>query len=360
VTDPANDLATLLEDLATIAARVDADIAGLVDDQAQRWAAAGGDATVQEVLARYRAMALSGGKRLRPAFVWWAYEGAGGDPDDEQVLHAALAVELLHTFALIHDDVMDQATTRRSVETIHVSYARRHGDLGLRGDADHYGQSIAILMGDLAFAHAAQLITKVPRACGEIFFGMCADLMVGQYLDIEAGAQGVSAGSDVADQITELKTARYTVESPLLIGAALAGRSAELDDHLRRYGNPLGHAFQLRDDVLGAFGDPTTTGKPVGNDLAQGKVTRLLELALARADPADRDVLLRLGATDTTDAEIARAAEIVVASGALAEVEATIDRLVDEAVRAIEAAPLTPRIRGTLAAAAHLIGHRDR
>lgn len=354
------DTDRLLADLVRIADRVQAHIADQVDDQMARWAAGGGHATVQEVLDRYRAMALSGGKRLRPAFVHWAYEGAGGDPDDEQVLHAALAVELLHTFALIHDDVMDQATTRRSVETIHVSYEDRHRRLGLRGDATHYGESIAILMGDLAFAHAAQLITRVPAPCGAIFFEMCADLMVGQYLDIEAGARQFTAGDGIAEQITELKTARYTVECPLRIGAALAGRSEELDPHLRRYGNPVGHAFQLRDDVLGAFGDPGTTGKPVGNDLAQGKVTRLLELGLERSDEGGRAVLTRLGTPDAGPDDVERAASVLVESGALAEVEATIERLVDEAVAAIEEAPLTPEIRRTLAAAARLVAQRDR
>lgn len=290
----------VLVELARVAEIVHDEIASLVDRHIEQWEQTGGNANVtpgadeHEVLDQYRKLALSGGKRLRPAFTFWAFEGAGGQRDDRRVIDAALSVELLHTFALIHDDVMDRADTRRSVDTIHVTYARRHEALGLRGDPVHYGDSVAILMGDLAFAHAAQLISHLPTDVSNLFFTMCADLMVGQYLDIDAAAQGATEGRYVADQIVELKTARYTVVNPLIMGATLAGRAHDLAEPLTAYGRPVGHAFQLRDDLLGAFGDPTVTGKPVGDDLAQGKVTALLELGIERTDGADKAVLLSL------------------------------------------------------------------
>jgi geranylgeranyl diphosphate synthase type I len=352
-------ISRVITDLAAIDERVRRHITELVGNQMGRWTDEGGDASVNEALTTYRAMALSGGKRLRPAFAYWAFEGVGGDLDDPAILEAAVAVELLHTFALIHDDVMDEAETRRGEETIHVTYAARHRDRGMRGDHTHYGESIAILLGDLAFAHAAQLMTRVPPACASIFFEMCADLMVGQFLDIESSARGPQRGSDVAGQITELKTARYTVEGPLLLGAAVAGRADELRPSIQAYGRPLGHAFQLRDDLLGTYGDSERTGKPVGDDLAQGKVTRLLEIGLARCDEAHHDLLERLGSPAMEPGDVERAQQVLIECGARDEIETTIGRLVEDATTAIEGAPLLPEIREVLVGAAHLIANRD-
>jgi geranylgeranyl diphosphate synthase type I len=353
-------LQRVVEDLIAIDGRVRERIDALIEDQMGKWSDGGGDPRVVEVLDAYRSMALNGGKRLRPAFARWAFVGAGGDPDEPAILDVATAVELLHTFALIHDDVMDQAETRRGMETIHITYAARHRSQAMRGADGHYGESIAILMGDLAFAHAALLMTRVPPACAGIFYQMCADLMVGQYLDIEASAQGPTPGSQIAEQITELKTARYTVEGPMLLGAAVAGRSDELQPHITAYGRPIGHAFQLRDDLLGVFGDPALTGKPVGDDLAQGKVTRLLELGLERTDATNHVLLERLGSPAMEPGDVERALEILEETGARAEVERTIDRLVADATAAIERAPLLEDIRQILVAAAHLIAHREK
>ncbi len=352
-------IARVIADLAAIDNRVRHHIDDLVEGQMGRWTDAGSDVSVVEALITYREMALSGGKRLRPAFAYWAFEGVGGDLADPAILEAAVAVELLHTFALIHDDVMDQAETRRGVETIHLTYATRHRRRHLRGDAAHYGESIAILLGDLAFAHAAQLMTRVPPGCAAIFFEMCADLMVGQFLDIESSARGPQRGSEVAAQIAELKTARYTVEGPLMLGAAVAGRAEELRPHITAYGRPLGHAFQLRDDLLGTYGDAERTGKPVGDDLAQGKVTRLLEVGLARCDEAHHDVLERLGSPAMEAGDVELAQQLLIDCGARDEIEATIGRLVDDATTAIEGAPLLPEIQEVLVGAAHLIAYRD-
>lgn len=356
---PTDALERVVRDLGAVDEAVSAHIGDLVGEQMGRWTDGGGDPAVAEALSKYREMALTGGKRLRPAFAYWAYEGLGGDLDAPAILDAAVAVELLHTFALIHDDVMDEAETRRGVDTIHLTYAARHQQLGLRGGAPRYGDNIAILMGDLAFAHAALLMTRVPTRCAEIFFAMCADLMVGQYLDVETAARGLSEGTEVAAQIAELKTSRYTVEGPLLLGAAVAGPVDEVRPHIEGYGRPVGHAFQLRDDILGAFGDPERTGKPVGDDLAQGKVTRLLEVGLTLTDDRGRSLLLGLGSPRMQPGDVERAHDLLVSCGARDQVEAAIDDLVGEAVEALGPAPLDPGIKDVLAAAAQLIAHRD-
>lgn len=355
----------VLVELARVADLVHREITAVVDRHIELWAETGGNANSDvaddesEVMDQYRKLALSGGKRLRPAFTFWAYEGAGGERDHPDVINAAVAIELLHTFALIHDDVMDRAETRRAVETIHVTYARRHASLGLRGDAAHYGNSVAILMGDLAFAHAAELMSHLPADATGLFFTMCADLMVGQYLDIDSAAHGAKEGRSVASQITELKTARYTVVNPLVMGATLAGRSHDLTEPLTAYGRPVGHAFQLRDDLLGAFGDPAVTGKPVGDDVAQGKVTALLELGIELTDGPDKAVLLRLGSPEMEDDDPDRAVEVLASSGAQAQVERRIEQLVDEALVAIGGAPVDPAIADLLGDAAVLIANRD-
>ncbi len=275
------------------------------------------------------------------------------------LVDVATAIELLHTFALVHDDVMDQAASRRGVPTIHVALAERHRRLGGRGDDVHFGQSVAILVGDLAFAQAAHLVRAGTERVRSGVPRDVPDLMAGQYLDLAAAAQGPRAGVEVAAPVAELKTARYTVEGPLLVGAAAAGRLEDLRPTLERYGRPLGHAFQLRDDLLGAFGDPARTGKPVGDDLAQGKVTGLLELGLVLADEAGQGVLLGLGTASTTPGDVERARDVLVVCGARARVEETIEELVARAVAAVDGSPLAPVAVGRLVAAAHLVASRD-
>ncbi|MCB0976115.1 MAG: polyprenyl synthetase family protein [Acidimicrobiales bacterium] len=348
----------VLDDLKEIDRDVRSRIEKVIDETMSPWLD-GDDPEIKAVLGSYRAMALTSGKRLRPAFVRWAFEGLGGDPRSPEVRDASVAVELLHTFALIHDDVMDEAVARRGVPTIHVTYADLHRSRRLRGDAVHHGNSIAILMGDLAFAHAALLMTGAPPTATSVFYQMCSDLMVGQYLDIAAAARGPVEGVEVADRIMELKTARYTVEGPLLLGAALAGRSDEMATAARSYGRQLGRAFQLRDDLLGAFGNPDLTGKPVGGDLAQGKVTRLIEVGLATCRPEDRPVLTRLGSDQMLEGDVERARRILVECGARAEIEQLIDGLLADAIHSVGRMPVTPEIRSVLIGAARLVAHRE-
>jgi geranylgeranyl diphosphate synthase type I len=282
-----------------------------------------------------RAFVSRGGKRLRPVLLLLGHEVAGGDADD--VLGAAVAVELLHTCALLHDDVIDAAATRRGHPTSHVTFAARHRDTDGAGDADHYGESMAVLLGDLAFVHAdeALLSCRVPPdrllAGLRAFTRLREEVMAGQALDVHAAAARAT-DVELALQVATLKSGRYSVTRPLQLGATLAGAGPDLTDALEAVGEPLGRAFQLRDDVLGVFGDQATTGKSASGDLAEGKRTLLVAEAWARLDDDGRALLAdRLGADDLTAAEAAELRRRIEACGARAAVE---DRIATEVAAA--------------------------
>ncbi|MFL6123180.1 polyprenyl synthetase family protein [Actinophytocola sp.] len=302
-------------------------------------------------LAPLRAMALANGKRIRPAFVYWAFTAAGGDPDDERVIEAGAVLELLHLFALVHDDVMDEAPVRRSRPTIHVLFADRHRALGLRGAAERYGENMAILLGDLAFLVCGELTASLPAPARRVFFRAATQLMLGQYLDLECAA-AVRHDPALYSRTALLKTASYTVEGPLLVGAALTPRGDELAPYLRRYGRAIGEAFQHRDDLLDIFGDEQQTGKPVAGDILQQKATRLFAILENHAEGADA-ALLGAGALDL---ESVRA--LLRRTGAADELERVITGLTREAVLAIDEAPMSDACREVLVGAAHFAGVR--
>jgi geranylgeranyl diphosphate synthase type I len=295
---------------------------------------------------------LSGGKRLRAAFCYWGWRGAGGE-DSESVLPAVAAFEMFQAAALIHDDVMDSSDTRRGMPAVHRQFAALHRGNGWAGDAERFGHAGAILAGDLCLSWSDQLLGEAPlppaaRARGKaVFDRMRSQLMGGQYLDMleQAVAAGGADRADAVDRarrVIRFKSAKYTVEHPLLVGGALAGASPELLAAYSAYGLPLGEAFQLRDDVLGVFGDPERTGKPAGDDLREGKRTVLVALALTAASPAQAATVRRLlGDPGLEPDGVTRLREIIVETGALATVERTIDERVAEA-RAALASPGVP------------------
>jgi geranylgeranyl diphosphate synthase type I len=347
-----NQLATLdrfQTDLDRIRQRVDQQLAALFER-----ALVDGIGPSMFGLSELRGMALSGGKRIRPAFVHWAFVAGGGDPADNCAIDAGSVLEMLHTFALVHDDVMDESPTRRGMATLQVTFAERHRALGMRGCPKRYGENMAILLGDFAFLMCTELATMLPRHALRTFYWSATQLMHGQYLDLETTASGEFT-SEIAARTALLKTGSYTVEGPLLIGAALAPRGLEIKPQLQAYGRAIGQAFQLRDDLLDIFGDEAETGKPVGGDIVHHKATRLLDIARARATGRDRELLTRLEANDI---DLATVRSLLVRSGAVDELECKIDALVTQAVHALDEVPMAARGRDSLVDAAHFACHR--
>jgi geranylgeranyl diphosphate synthase type I len=344
-------------ELDAAAARVEARILEVVEREAAHWRAV--DPALDEPLDALRRFITAGGKRLRPAFVHCAFVGAGGDPADPAPVDTGAAVELVHTFALVHDDVMDGSVLRRGRPAVHREYADRHRAAGWRGEARRFGDGLAILVGDFAFVYADRLMRGAPEPALDVFDLLRLELCVGQSLDL-IGSARADVDADSVRRIATYKSAKYTVERPLHLGAALAGRLPALADPLSAIGLPLGEAFQLRDDVLGAFGDEQVTGKPVGDDLREGKATPLVAAAAAAVtDAADRALLGRLGAPDLAPREITALRELFVRTGALAEIERRIERLVARAHGAISDAPLVAEARTLLAALADYVAWRD-
>jgi geranylgeranyl diphosphate synthase type I len=275
-----------------------------------------------------------GGKRLRPALVYYSYRALGGEAD-AAVLPLALATELLHTYLLIHDDIMDHAETRRGLPSAHASFRELHRAQGWRGEAAEVGAAVAILLGDLAHTWAVEIFTQVPvegpRAAelNRAFSAMSQEVIGGQYLELLVAARrdsALQAGEEELLSVLRRKSGCYTAERPLQLGGILAGAEPGPLAALARYGGALGEAFQLQDDLLGMFGDPEKVGKPVGADLTEGKFTFLIFHALRAASPAERQALTTaLGQPDLPLAEVTRVQRILEETGARARVEAMVD-----------------------------------
>lgn len=299
----------------------------------------------------------SGGKRLRPAFCYWGWRGAGG-PDVPQIIQAATSLEFFQTAALLHDDVMDASDIRRGMPAAHRRMATLHHENGWNGDGDRFGMSAAILAGDLCLAWADELITYSGLDAAAVARGrpvfelMRTQLMGGQYLDLLEQVLPEQAGggtTERARRVITFKSAKYTVEHPMLLGAQLAGATPELLAAYSRYALPLGEAFQLRDDVLGVFGDPEQTGKPAGDDLREGKRTVLVAQALAQADAAQAALLrCSLGSADLDNEGVAAVRQVLVETRALDHVEQLISSLADQAASALDGAQVATPARHVL------------
>lgn len=287
-------------------------------------------------------LVATGGKHLRPAFVYWGHRATGAD-HDEAVFCPAGAVQLLHTFALLHDDVMDRSPERRGRPSAYASLSAVHEGEGLEGDARWFGIGGAILAGDLAFVWADQLFDETPVPADvldrarRVFTTLRVEVMAGQYLDLRLAGLPTASESD-ALHVALLKSGRYTVTRPLQVGAAIGGGDDALDEALGRYGDAVGVAFQLRDDVLGLFGDPEATGKGDLDDLREGKRTVLMLKTLAQADAAQRRELAEvLGDRELGADDADRVRTIVTETGALREVEHLIAQRRDAADAALAA-----------------------
>ena len=308
-----------------------------------------------------RDLVLSGGKRLRPTFAYWGWRGVVGPHEPvDPVLPALSALELMHTFALVHDDVMDRSATRRGRPTAHQVFAGQHRQAARRGDPAEFGTTSAILVGDLCLVWADQLLARAALSTATLFAvracydRMRVDAVAGQYLDVLGETEPGQWSVERALLVARHKTASYTVQRPLQFGMALAGSDsstqAAVDDAYHTYGVAVGEAFQLRDDLLGVYGDPATTGKPAGDDLRTGKPTTLLMLARQLATPAQRAELPTAPAGAvipadgsggyTSPVDVVRVAELIAETGAPERVESLIRERVAEGIAAISAAPI--------------------
>jgi len=294
-----------------------------------------------ELLAGY----LAGGKALRPRFCYWGHAIAGEDAGP-LLPPAAAALELLHAFALIHDDLMDESDTRRGQPAMHRQIAVQHRRNGWAGDPDSYGRAVAMLTGDLAFAMASRLAAGLPGPALTAWQRMVDELVIGQSLDL-AGAARRDRSIEVARTTTLLKSGRYTVTGPLSLGAALAGLPG-LPPGLSRYGDLVGEAFQLSDDLLGVFGDPQRTGKPVGEDLASGKPTQLLAYAADMLSPRGQALLALAGTRHVTGADVGELTAELIRCGARDRVERQVHANVTAACALIDRAALPPRVAAAL------------
>ncbi len=312
---------------------------------------------------------LSGGKRLRAAFCYWSFRAHGGEPGTaaaDAVLRVGAALELFQAAALFHDDVMDDSDTRRGLPAAHRVFAGLHAASGWTGSPDRFGEAAAILLGDLTLVASESqfslatgtLPPEIASRAREVFDLMRTEVTAGQYLDVLA--QALPWGRDPvgdearAREVIRAKSARYSVEHPLVLGAALAGADGAARQTCAAFGLPLGEAFQLRDDLLGVFGDPAATGKPAGDDVREGKRTVLIARAMAAADDGQRATLhSHLGVRDLSDDDVRAVADVIRRTGAPDSGERLITDRSGQACRALDAAPLAEPGKSMIAELAH-------
>ncbi|MHA2789370.1 polyprenyl synthetase family protein [Corynebacterium sp. S7] len=324
------------------------------DEQSEKVASIGRPVT--EAVNYLRDFVLNGGKRVRPLYGWAGFVGAGGlktsAEDPQAVLRAVSSLEFIQACALIHDDIIDSSDTRRGNPTVHRAVEAAHREQKWAGDSAHFGESTAILVGDLALVWAEDMwrYSGLSHAAldrtAEPWRAMRTEVIGGQLLDISLEASG-NESPELANAVNRFKTAAYTIERPLHLGAALAGASPEVIEAFRGYGTDIGIAFQLRDDLLGVFGDPSVTGKPAGDDLREGKRTVLLAIALSRADESDpaAAATLRAGVGSETNAEkISELASIIASTGAVDVIEEQISSLTVSGLKHLTDAGIEPEV----------------
>jgi len=310
-----------------------------------------------------------GGKRIRPGFCYWGYVAAAQPEADVPagVLDVAASLDLLHLSALIHDDLIDSSDRRRGGPSAHREFEAAHRGAGWAGEAGHFGQSAAILLGDLMFAWSvaladqAGLTARAAKRARPYLDAVRAEVLAGQYLDLMQQSQPATgrAGVKSAQLVMEFKTAKYTVARPVQIGAALAGADDATVQGLGRFGTHVGVAFQLRDDLLGVFGDPQVTGKPAGDDLREGKKTVLVAYASRDGEPEDaRRLTELLGDPGLTEADVDQAKDILIRSGAVNKTERAIATAVTAGLRYLHQLDLTMAGTSALVSLTHVAVER--
>ncbi len=332
-------------------AQVNATLSTFLDERAESLGQVGSELT--DVADAARRIVLDGGKRLRPLFAYWGWRSARDDVADALV-GAAASLELLHCCALVHDDLMDRSDTRRGHPSAHSAFSTLHRANAWTGDPEIFGAAGAILLGDLLLSWADAVFARagLGAPARAVYDDMRQLVMAGQYLDVQVQARGEFSPAD-ALRVIAFKTSKYTVEGPLHLGAAAAQATPEVFAALSAYAAPIGEAFQLRDDVLGVWGDPIETGKPAGDDLREGKRTLLVALAMERAT-SEQSTLLRerLGIATLDAHQIHELRSVLVDTGALDEVEQRIAARTAEARTGLRDAPIKPAAREALDALA--------
>lgn len=346
--------------LKLVATRVESRLSEFLQDEQDRWSGLDSDLSVP--LGELTRLVGAGGKRLRPAFCYLSFVGVGGDENSKQLLDTQAALELLHASALLHDDIIDGSSTRRSEPTSHTRYITKHVDSKWAGEARRFGEGAAILIGDLAFVYADRLMTGVNSITAKIWNEMRIEVNIGQYLDLLGSAQR-ERDLTKAERVCRYKSGKYTIERPLHLGASLAApeQADVLLEQLSSFGLPLGDAFQMRDDVLGAFGDDSAslTGKPIGDDLREGKPTPLLAMAHNLATTSQREVLNKVGDPQMSQQDLAKVQQVIVDTGALVALETKIALLVEQAVEAISKSSLNKTAIKQLTELAEFIAARN-
>ena len=352
--------------LTSVQKQVEAVLDPFLSRESERWAAV--DPRLGEAVDLLATMVRAGGKRLRAAFCYWSWFGvmssrSGADPtpaETERILDICAAFELLQAFALIHDDIMDDSATRRGEPTVHTTQANRLTSDGWQGEPRRYGEGVAILVGDLAHVYADQFIGMASEQTRSMWDNLRIELNLGQYLDLRSAAAG-DLDATTAAMVSSFKSARYTIVRPLQLGASVASPlPPQLENQLERFGMPLGRAFQLRDDLLGVLGEQTRTGKPVGEDLREGKPTELVALALERANHKQREVLQTIGSPTLDDVAIEQILDVLQETGAVDAIEQRIGELVLTADSEAVGLGFSPDVQETLGVLARYVASRTR
>ena len=327
------------EELKSFKNRIDPLIQGYFDSALKDMRAE--DDLVSEALGHAQAIMLAGGKRLRSAFMYYGYLGAGGT-DAERALHASMSIEFIHSFLLVHDDIIDRDEIRHGVPTLHKRYA----DFGKRffpdKDVEHFGNSIALIIGDMLYSFGNDIIFQSGFPKEQIFQALSrlqkvvSFTVIGQARDVYMEYKREASEEEILNMYRN-KTAKYTVEGPLHIGALLAGATPELLDKLSAYALPLGIAFQIQDDILGIFGSADRIGKPVGSDIQEGKLTLLTARALKNGDRKERARIKEILARGTalTEAECQEFCRLIEETGSLREVQALAQTYIEEGKQAL-------------------------
>jgi len=326
---------------------------------------------------------LQGGKRFRAQFCYWAWAGnlaQNSNLTEEQrdsslkaIVGICAALEMFHAAALVHDDLLDQSDTRRGKPAVHKNFEQLHADEGWAGSKERFGQAGSVLVGDLMLSWSSEIFgnallhapnAEIEKACREEFSRMRVEIMAGQYLDVleenAAPSRDVSEAVARANRVMLYKTAKYSIEAPLLIGAAFAGASEKCKAALGAFAIPLGLAFQLRDDVLGVFGDPKVTGKPAGDDLREGKRTVLVGLTRETLDgPVGKVFDDMLSSRELSDDQIRFLQQTIIGCGALKKTEVMIEELGTESLELLEAIEIDDQAKSALRDLARFVINRS-